>query len=152
MRGRETRHWPPSGWDGTFGIAMSRLTTILRDRFLRFRREILVVGYALRHPETPWTLRLGGLALLVYLVSPVDLVPVFIPFLGVVDDLIIVPWGLSAVVKRLPAASRADSEAFAARFIHRWVARPIRFLVLLVLTLILLWSALLWLLWWLLLA
>lgn len=122
-----------------------------RARFLRFRREILVVGYALRHPETPWRLRVAGLALILYLLTPVDLIPVFIPLAGILDDLILVPWGLSAVVERLPASSRADAEAAAARFIHRWVAKPIRFLAVLVLGLVLLWSAVLWLLWWLLL-
>jgi uncharacterized membrane protein YkvA (DUF1232 family) len=109
-----------------------------------------VVAYAVGHPATPLRLRLAGLALLLYLASPLDLVPVFIPILGLLDDLIIVPWGLGQVVRRLPARARTDAEASAARFIDRYVARPLRFLLLLVLALVLLWTALLALLWWLL--
>jgi uncharacterized membrane protein YkvA (DUF1232 family) len=107
-----------------------------------------VVGYAVRHSGTPLRLRLAGLALILYLASPIDFVPVFIPFFGILDDLIIVPWGLSLVIRRLPPVTRADAEASATHFIDRYVARPIRFLVLLLLVLVLLWSALLWLVWW----
>lgn len=126
---------------------MAGLTRALKGRFLRFRREIIVVAYAVRHPGTPWRLRLAGLGLVLYLVMPVDLVPIFVPVVGLLDDLLIVPWGLGMVVRRLPAEARADAEASAARFIDRFVARPLRFLLLLVLTLVVLWTALLWLLW-----
>jgi uncharacterized membrane protein YkvA (DUF1232 family) len=129
---------------------MGRLTRAIRGRFLRFRREIIVVAYAVRHPATPLRLRLAGVALILYLASPIDLVPIFIPFLGLLDDLVIVPWGLGAVVRRLPAETRTDAEASAARFIGRYVARPLRFLLLLLLVLVLLWAALLALFWWLL--
>ncbi len=125
---------------------MARLAQALKSRVLRFRREILVVLYALRHPGTPPHLRLAGLALIAYLASPVDLIPIWVPVLGFVDDLIIVPWGLGAVVRRLPAGARADSEADATRFIDRYVSRPLRFLVILGIVLVLLWTTLLWLL------
>lgn len=105
-----------------------------------------MVLYALRHPETPIHLRLAGLALIAYLASPVDLIPIWIPVLGLVDDLLIVPWGLGAVVRRLPERTRADAEAAASRLIERYVARPLRFLLILGLVLILLWTTLLWLL------
>jgi uncharacterized membrane protein YkvA (DUF1232 family) len=127
---------------------MARISTAIRNRFLRFRREILVVGYAITNPTTPIHLRLAGAAVILYLVSPVDLIPIMVPVLGLLDDLIIVPWGLGQVVKRLPEEARADAEARAARLIQRYVARPLRFLLYLALALVLLWSALLWLLWW----
>jgi len=128
---------------------MARLTTAVRKRFLRFRREILVVAYAITNPATPLHLKLAGAAVILYLASPVDLIPIVVPVFGLLDDLIIVPWGLSQVVKRLPAEARSEAEARAARLIQRYVARPLRFLLYLVLLLILLWTALLWLLWWL---
>jgi uncharacterized membrane protein YkvA (DUF1232 family) len=126
---------------------MGRLTRAVRGRFLRFRREIIVVAYALRNPATPLRLRLAGLGLILYLAMPLDLVPVFIPLFGILDDLVLVPWGLSRVVGRLPPAVRADAEAGAARFIDRYVARPVRFLLVLVLALVLLWAALLAIFW-----
>lgn len=131
---------------------MARILTGVRRRFLRFRREIIVVAYAVRHRETPVHLRLAGIALILYLASPIDLIPIVVPVLGLLDDLIIVPLGLSLVVDRLPEPARVDAEEAAARFIQRYVARPLRFLIYLVLALVLLWSGLLWLAWWLLLA
>jgi uncharacterized membrane protein YkvA (DUF1232 family) len=49
-----------------------------------------------------------AVALLPYLLSPLDLVPETLPVLGVVDDLVLVPLALSFIVQRLPAALRAD--------------------------------------------
>jgi uncharacterized membrane protein YkvA (DUF1232 family) len=129
---------------------MKPLLLAIRSRFLRFRREIITVAFAVRHSGTPWHLRLAGLALIAYLCSPVDLIPIFVPVVGLLDDLVIVPLGLSAVVKRLPEGARNEAEAAAARFIDRYVARPLRFLVYLVVALLVLWTGLLWLLWWLL--
>jgi uncharacterized membrane protein YkvA (DUF1232 family) len=126
---------------------MGRLTGVIKSRFLRFRRDIIVVAYAVKHPGTPLRLRVAGVALILYLASPFDLVPLFVPFVGLLDDLLIVPWGLSLVVRRLPADTRAEVEASAARFIGRYVARPVRFLVLLLIGLVVIWAALLWLLW-----
>ncbi|TVR66408.1 MAG: DUF1232 domain-containing protein [Gemmatimonadales bacterium] len=129
---------------------MRRVGTAIRGRFLRFRREILVVGYAVRSGDTPLRWRLAGTLLILYLLSPVDLIPVVVPVLGVLDDLIIVPLGLSLVVGRLPEEVRREGEASAARIIHRWVARPLRFLVVLVTILLVSWSLILALVWWLL--
>jgi uncharacterized membrane protein YkvA (DUF1232 family) len=126
---------------------MAGIRALVKTRFLRFRREILVVALALRHPDTPWRLRAAGALVIAYLVSPVDLVPIYIPVLGVVDDLLIVPWGLSQVVRRLPASAREGSEARATRLIERWVRRPLLFLVVLVAGLGVLWAGLLWLFW-----
>lgn len=127
---------------------MGRLTRLIRGRFLRFRRELLVVAYAVRHPATPLRLRLAGAAVLLYLASPIDLVPAFIPFFGILDDLVLVPWGAGMVVRRLPTDARAHAEASAADFIDRYVSRPLRFLLLLGLALVLLWGAILALAWW----
>lgn len=119
----------------------------LKARFLRFRREILVVAYALREPGTPWHLRGAGLLLLAYLASPIDLVPIFVPVLGLLDDLLLVPWGLSRVVAALPEPARAASEARATRFIDRRIRRPLVFLAWLVAVLLVLWAVLLWSFW-----
>ncbi len=126
---------------------MRALRAGLRARLLRFRRELLVVAWAVRDPRTPWRLRLAGVGLLLYLASPLDLVPLFVPVVGVLDDLLLVPWGLGRVVARLPAPVREEAEAGADRFIRRWVARPLVFLGVLLLVLALLWALLLWLAW-----
>lgn len=128
---------------------MKPMFAAIRSRFLRFRREVIVVAYAIRHPGTPLRWRLAGTVLILYLLSPIDLIPVVVPVLGILDDLIIVPLGLSLVVGRLPGDVRSDAEADATRIIQRYVARPLRFFLYLVVALILVWTATLWLLWWL---
>lgn len=115
----------------------------LKARFLRFRREILVVAYAVMHRGTPLHLRMAGVLLLGYLVTPIDLVPLFVPVLGLVDDLLLVPWGLSRVVGALPAEARQHADARASHFIERRVRRPLVFLALLLGGLALLWLLLL---------
>lgn len=106
----------------------------------------MVVAYAVRHPETPLHLKAAGMLFILYLLSPVDLIPVTVPILGVMDDLILVPWGLSQVVGRLPDAPRADAEERARRFISRYLKRPLLFLAILVGALLIVWAILLWLL------
>lgn len=117
----------------------------VRSRFLRFRREILIVFVAVRLPGTPLHLRLAGIAFLLYLASPIDLVPIVIPVLGLVDDLVIVPAGLSWVVTRLPEDVRIEADARAGRIISRWVKRPLVFLAVLVMVLLVCWIGILWL-------
>ena len=80
-----------------------------------FQAELLVLASAAFNRRTPFKLRaLLGLALL-YFFSPVDLVPDAIPLAGVLDDVVVVPALLAAVLNRLPPGVRAESEAWAAR-------------------------------------
>lgn len=126
---------------------MAPLTQVIRRRFLRFRKEILVVALALRHPDTPLRLRIAGAGFILYLLSPIDLIPLAIPVLGLVDDLVLVPWGVAQVVKRLPETTRDDAEARARRIIDRWVKRPLLALALVLAGLFLVWGLVLWLVW-----
>lgn len=66
--------------------------------------------FALRHPAAPRWLKLGTALVVLYLVSPIDLVPDAIPFFGVVDDLVIVPLAIRWMLSRLPAHLRDESE------------------------------------------
>ncbi|MDP2006509.1 MAG: DUF1232 domain-containing protein [Rubrivivax sp.] len=63
---------------------------------------------ALRHPQSPGWLKLAVALMALYLLSPVDLVSDFIPVLGLVDDLVLLPLAMRFVLNRLPAAVRAD--------------------------------------------
>ena len=58
--------------------------------------------FALRHPGTPGWFNLGVALLGLYLVSPIDLLPDAIPFIGVVDDLVLIPLCLRWLLRRLP--------------------------------------------------
>ena len=63
---------------------------------------------ALRHPQAPLWLKLGTAGLALYVLSPVDLVPDFLPALGVVDDIVLIPLVLAGMLRCLPATLRRD--------------------------------------------
>ncbi len=63
---------------------------------------------ALRHPLSPSWLKWGVAGIALYLVSPIDLIPDFIPFLGVMDDIVLVPLAIGWLLKKLPASVRDD--------------------------------------------
>ena len=61
----------------------------------------------LRHPHAPASLKVGAALLVLYVLSPVDFIPDFIPFFGALDDLMVVSFGLRWLMKRLPPESVA---------------------------------------------
>jgi uncharacterized membrane protein YkvA (DUF1232 family) len=78
------------------------------------KTEVVAVYLAAKDPRTPWYAR--GLALLIvaYTLSPIDLIPDFIPVLGYLDDLIIVPGGIWLVIRMIPPEVLADAHSTAA--------------------------------------
>lgn len=58
---------------------------------------------SLRDPRTPWYAKAMAICVLAYAFSPIDLIPDFIPILGYLDDLILIPIGISIVMKLIPA-------------------------------------------------
>lgn len=82
---------PPTGW-------RDRLSRWAR----RLKRETRAVVRAARDPRVGWPVRLLALAVAAYALSPIDLIPDFIPVLGLLDDLILVPLGLWLVIRLLP--------------------------------------------------
>ena len=61
------------------------------------------VWLAARDPRTPWPARVFGLLIAAYALSPIDLIPDFIPILGLLDDAVLIPLGIWLFVKMLPA-------------------------------------------------
>ena len=83
------------------GKRLLLLWTLVRGDAIRLWR-------ALRHPASPTWLKWAVAGLALYLVSPVDLLPDFIPLLGMVDDLVLIPLAIRALLNRLPPNVRAD--------------------------------------------
>ena len=79
------------------------------------KRDVLAVWLAARDPRTPWPVRLLAMAVAAYALSPIDLIPDFIPVLGYLDDLLIVPLGILLVVRLIPPELLAEHRAAAAR-------------------------------------
>lgn len=65
---------------------------------------LLALWKLLRHPQTPWLPKAVALFVLAYALSPIDLIPDFIPVLGLLDELILVPLGIALAVKLTPEA------------------------------------------------
>lgn len=66
------------------------------------RGDARQLWFALRHPGSPAWLKWGCAAIVLYLVSPIDLIPDVLPFVGVVDDLVLVPLAIRWMLRRLP--------------------------------------------------
>ncbi|KOC89337.1 YkvA family protein [Winslowiella iniecta] len=78
-------------------------------RIVKFKSNLTMMWYACRNPQTPLYIKglLGVVAL--YLISPLDLIPDVIPVVGWLDDAIVVPLGISMLLKLLPDEVRADA-------------------------------------------
>jgi uncharacterized membrane protein YkvA (DUF1232 family) len=66
------------------------------------KRETLALYLACRDPRVPWYARLLAVGIVGYALSPIDLIPDFIPVVGYLDDLIIVPLGIALVLRLIP--------------------------------------------------
>jgi len=73
-----------------------------KERARELRLDAHVVYSASKDPRMPWYVKLIAALVVGYLFSPIDLIPDFIPVLGYMDDLVIVPLGLLLVVKLIP--------------------------------------------------
>ena len=78
------------------------------------RRDAHALYFAARDPRVPWYAKALALGVAGYAFSPIDLIPDFIPVLGYVDDLIIVPLGIRLVARMIPAEVLAEHRAAAA--------------------------------------
>ena len=92
----------------------------------KLKQHTLTVYFAARDPRTPWLVRVLALLVAAYALSPIDLIPDFIPVLGYLDDLLLVPLGLALVVRLTPPdvlkSARVQAEQAAARPISRSAA------------------------------
>lgn len=78
----------------------------LLPRLILFRKEVAQLWKAFWAPETPFYLKASTLFVAFYLFNPFDFVPDFIPILGWVDDIVLVPLMVSWIVSRLPVPVR----------------------------------------------
>ena len=79
---------------------------MLLTRIVLFRKEVAQLWKAFWAPETPFYLKAATLFVAFYLVNPFDILPDFIPLLGWVDDLVLVPLMVSWIVSRLPVPAK----------------------------------------------
>lgn len=95
----------------------------LKDWARAAKRDVHAIYLASRDPRTPWFAKALALLVAGYALSPIDLIPDFIPVLGYLDDVILVPLGILAVVRMIPPEVMAEHRAAAALADQRPVSR-----------------------------
>jgi uncharacterized membrane protein YkvA (DUF1232 family) len=83
------------------------------------KRDAYAVYLAARSPNTPWYVKIIAAAVAAYAFSPIDLIPDFIPVLGYLDDLILIPLGIWVVVSLIPEQAMAEYRAQASEAVQR---------------------------------
>jgi len=91
----------------------------LRQWARSIKRDVIALYVAARDPRTPVIAKVVAGLVAAYALSPIDLIPDFIPVLGQVDDLIIVPLGIIAVVRLIPAPLMAEFRVRAGEIAER---------------------------------
>lgn len=92
----------------------------LRRLFRLFSRDALVLWHACRHPGTPKRIRIGALLLVLYLISPIDLIPDTFLLFGWMDDVTLACFLMPVLIRFLPDTVKVDAGATADRSLSRW--------------------------------
>lgn len=95
----------------------------LKARAKALKTEIHALAIACRDPRTPWPVRLLALLVVAYALSPVDLIPDFIPLLGYLDDLILLPLGIALLVRLIAPEVLMEARQTATAFQGRDLGR-----------------------------
>jgi uncharacterized membrane protein YkvA (DUF1232 family) len=85
----------------------SKLTEV-KQRARALKRDVVALWIAARDPRTPWYAKVAAGAVAAYALSPIDLIPDFVPVLGYLDDIVIVPLGIALAVYLIPPGLMAE--------------------------------------------
>ncbi|WP_205789918.1 YkvA family protein [Microvirga makkahensis] len=101
----------------------------LRDWARAVRKDAVALYIAARDPRVPWHVKAAAMAIAAYALSPVDLIPDFIPVLGYLDEVIILPMAIALVIRMIPdplmAEFRDEAQRRSERPVSRWAAAAI---------------------------
>ncbi len=92
-------------------VPSQSLMSRMRQWARGIKRDVVTVYFAARDPLAPMGLRILAAVVAAYALSPIDLIPDFIPVLGYLDDLLIVPLGLLLVMRLMPEAVLVNARA-----------------------------------------
>lgn len=79
-----------------------------KEHARHLKGETFALYLAARHPETPWYAKVFVAGIVAYAFSPIDLIPDFVPVLGYLDDLILIPLGIAIAIRLIPPEVLAD--------------------------------------------
>jgi uncharacterized membrane protein YkvA (DUF1232 family) len=119
--------------------------TRLREWANRLIAEVAALWFCTRDPRTPFIARAIAIAVVAYAFSPIDLIPDFIPVIGLLDDLLLLPIGVWIVLKLVPPEVMAECRQQAARWLEEKKPKPRSYIG--AALIVVLWLVLLWLIW-----
>ena len=103
--------------------ACGRNMTTWKEQARNLKRDVVAIALAVRDPRVPWYAKVVGACVVAYALSPIDLIPDFVPVLGYLDDLVLVPLGLLLVLRLIPADILAEHRVAATAVVERPVSR-----------------------------
>jgi uncharacterized membrane protein YkvA (DUF1232 family) len=80
----------------------------LKERARLLKSEVHALYLAARHPQTPWYAKLYLVAIVAYVLSPIDLIPDFVPVLGFLDEVVLLPFAIRLAVRLVPDTVMAE--------------------------------------------
>lgn len=89
------------------------------------KKQTMVLWFCYQHPETPWIPKWIAIFVVAYALSPIDLIPDFVPVLGYLDDLIILPLGIWLAIYLMPSQVLAECQIKATEWEQQHSKRPI---------------------------
>jgi len=98
----------------------------LKQRAKELKRETLALYLAIRNPKTPWYAKAFVAVVVAYAFSPIDLIPDFIPVIGYLDDLFLLPFGIVLAIRMIPESVLAEARCRAAELLSG--GRPVSWL------------------------
>ena len=104
-------------------VAAGEVLNRLRAWAREIKRDVHALWLAGRDPRVPWHAKLVALLVAAYALSPIDLIPDFVPVLGYLDEVVILPLGIMLAVRLVPPALMAEHRATAAAAAGRPVSR-----------------------------
>lgn len=117
----------------------------LRDWAAALKRDVLALWFCYRDPRTPLLAKVLAMLVVAYALSPIDLIPDFIPVIGYLDDLILLPVAIFIALKLIPSDVLAESRQKATTWFAERKAKPKSYVAAAVIVLI--WLGLAWVAW-----
>jgi len=99
------------------------LTARLKGWARAVKRDVVALFIAARDPRVPWYVKAAAMAIAAYALSPIDLIPDFIPVLGYLDEVIILPVAMALVIRMIPDPLMAEFRETAQRRAERPISR-----------------------------
>lgn len=111
----------------------------------RVKQDGLMLWFACKHPQTPWLAKAIAAVAVAYALSPIDLIPDFIPVLGYLDEALLLPAMVWLAVKCLPKAVKDECQRQAQAWLETHDAKPVNAWG--IVWVVFMWGIFCWLLW-----